>query len=73
MGIPLDLYLETNEYMKEKHPEVVSRILFALSLNPSSKNTVITWEIFLKLNSYLRYFSAPQKDYIAFWMQVSPF
>ncbi len=65
---PLSLYLETNEVMKEKHPEVIQRILFALGINSSGNNLVITWEDFLKMNSYLRYYSAPSKDYIKFWM-----
>jgi hypothetical protein len=36
-GIPFDIYVESNQALKEKHPEVISRILFALGISTHSK------------------------------------
>ena len=62
------MFLKSNSIIKEKHPEIIDRILFALGINNVVKNVLVNWEAYLKFNSYLKYFSATQKNYIKFWL-----
>jgi hypothetical protein len=36
-GIPYDIYVDSNQALKEKHPEVIERILFALGISTHTK------------------------------------
>ena len=69
-GIPFDIFLDSNQALKEKHPEVVQRILFALGISTHIKSLQISWDQFLKLHQYLKYFTASSKDYVKFWVLV---
>lgn len=70
IGIPVDIFIASNPSLQEKHPEVPEKLLFSLGINVKSKNTRITWHNFLRFNSLIKYFTAPQKEFVRFWMLV---
>jgi predicted nuclease with TOPRIM domain len=57
-GIYVKQFMNTCNELKEKHPTISKRILIAMGVPVAAKNARVTWLMFLKIQSMLRYYTA---------------
>ena len=67
----MEIFRDSSSILKEKHPEVCERLLLALNISVAAKTAKVNWSTFLLFNSILKYFTATQKQFTDFWVNVS--
>lgn len=69
IGIRVNHFLEGCQDIKEMHPDVSKLMLKAIGLQVYNPKTKVNWNMFLKIQSILRYYTATKDVYFDFWMR----